>query len=124
MSEECEHLDPADDRPLGFRQAAAKVREFPQTPGVYLMKDRSGRVIYVGKAKNLRARAGSYFLKAAAVDMRTSDLVREIWDIDFLLMESEVDALLGEARLVKDIQPKYNSDLKDGKSFPYLQITT
>ncbi len=108
----------------GFDHAAAKVREFPQTPGVYLMKDRAGRVIYVGKAKNLRARAGSYFLKAAALDFRTCDLVQEIWDIDFLPMESEVDALLAESRLVKDIQPKYNSDLKDGKSFPYLQITT
>jgi len=112
------------ERGGGFDHAAAKVREFPQTPGVYLMKDRAGRVIYVGKAKNLRARAGSYFLKAAAVDMRTRDLVQEIWDIDFLPMESEVDALLAESRLVKDIQPKYNSDLKDGKSFPYLQITT
>ncbi|MDX1965281.1 MAG: excinuclease ABC subunit UvrC [Pirellulales bacterium] len=88
------------------------------------MKDRAGRVIYVGKAKNLRSRAGSYFLKAAAQDLRTSDLVREIWDIEYLSMTSEVDALLAEARLVKDIQPKFNSDLKDGKSFPYLQITT
>lgn len=112
------------ERGGGFDFAAAKVREFPQTPGVYLMKDRAGRVIYVGKAKNLRARAGSYFLKAAALDLRTCDLVKEIWDIDFLPMQSEVDALLAESRLVKDIQPKYNSDLKDGKSFPYLQITT
>ena len=59
----------------GFRQAAAKVREFPQTPGVYLMKDLAGRVIYVGKAVNLRSRAGSYFLKAAADDRRTA----EVW---------------------------------------------
>ncbi|MGC4001823.1 MAG: excinuclease ABC subunit UvrC [Pirellulales bacterium] len=108
----------------GFDYAAAKRGEFPQKPGVYLMKDRAGRVIYVGKAKNLRSRAGSYFHKAAAVEMRTSDLVKEIWDIDFLELESEVDALLTESRLVKDIQPRYNSDLKDGKSFPYLQITT
>ncbi|HEV7224248.1 MAG TPA: nucleotide excision repair endonuclease, partial [Pirellulales bacterium] len=58
----------AAEMPLGFRRAAAKVREFPQTPGLYLMKDAAGRVIYVGKAKNLRSRAGSYFLKAAADD--------------------------------------------------------
>jgi excinuclease ABC subunit C len=104
--------------------AADKARAFPQTPGVYLMKDAAGRVIYVGKAKNLRARAGSYFLKAAAEDRRTADLVREIRDIDYLDAESEVDALLMESRLVKDVQPRFNSDLKDDKTFPYLQITT
>lgn len=106
----------------GFRRAADKVREFPQTSGVYLMKDSAGRVIYVGKAKNLRARAGSYFLKAASEDRRTAELVREIADIDFLEAESEVDALLVEARLIKDVRPKYNVDLKDDKTFPYLEI--
>lgn len=107
---------------LGFAYAAAKVREFPQTPGVYLMKDAAGVVIYVGKAVNLRSRAGSYFLKAAAEEHRTADLVREIADIDFLEADSEVDALLIESRLIKDVQPKYNRDLKDDKSFPYLEI--
>ncbi|MGH7140738.1 MAG: GIY-YIG nuclease family protein, partial [Pirellulales bacterium] len=108
----------------GFRHAAAKVREFPQKPGVYLMKDAAGRLIYVGKAKNLRARAGSYFLKAAAEDRRTAELVREIADIDFVEADSEVDALLAEARLVKDVQPKFNQELKDDKTFPYLEIFT
>ena len=109
----------------GDRAAAAqKVKTFPQTPGVYLMKDAACRVIYVGKAKNIRARASSYFLKAAAEDRRTADLVREIRDIDYLEAESEVDALLLESRLVKDVQPRFNSDLKDDKTFPYLQITT
>jgi excinuclease ABC subunit C len=108
----------------GLRRAAAKVREFPQTPGVYLMKDSAGRVIYVGKAKSLRARAGSYFLKAAADDRRTAELVREICDIDYIEAESEVDALLVEARLIKDVQPKYNQELKDDKTFPYLEIFT
>jgi excinuclease ABC subunit C len=99
-----------------------KVKEFPVTPGVYLMKDAQGRVLYVGKAKNLRNRAGHYFTKAAAEDMRTADLVKLIADIDFLSAETEVDALLMEARLVKDLQPRFNIGLKDGKSFPYLQI--
>ncbi|MEX2316266.1 MAG: excinuclease ABC subunit UvrC [Pirellulales bacterium] len=108
-----------------FARAAEKVRsKFPSAPGVYLFQDQAGRVIYVGKAKNLRARAGSYFLAAAAGDERTSHLVREAYDIDFLEAESDVDALLMESRLVKDIQPKYNRDLRDDKSFPYLQITT
>lgn len=108
-----------------FLRAAEKVRtQFPDTPGVYLFQDKLGRVIYIGKAKNLRARAGSYFLKAAAQDSRTSQLVHEAYDIDFMETEGEVDALLKEARLVKDIQPKFNRDLRDDKSFPYLQITT
>lgn len=101
---------------------ADKVKEFPCTPGVYLMKDAQGRVLYVGKAKSLRNRASHYFTKAAAEDSRTADLVKVIADIDFIAAETEVDALLLEARLVKDIQPRFNVDLKDDKSFPYLQI--
>ena len=101
-----------------------KVKTFPDAPGVYLMKDAQARVIYVGKAVNLRNRAGSYFLAAAAVDRRTADLVREIADLDYIQTHSEVDALLLESRLIKDIQPKFNQELKDDKTFPYLQITT
>src|SRR5438477_11055908 len=101
---------------------ADKSQLYPTGPGVYLMKDGSGRVLYVGKAKNLRNRAGHYFTKAAADDPRTGDLVKLIADIDFLPAETEVDALLLEARLVKDIQPRFNVVLKDDKSFPYLQI--
>lgn len=101
---------------------ADKVKEFPTTPGVYLMKDAQGVVLYVGKAKNLRNRAGHYFTQIAAVDRRTADLVKLIADIDFIPAETEVDALLLEARLVKDIQPRFNVDLKDDKTFPYLQI--
>jgi excinuclease ABC subunit C len=110
---------PSESAPL---PPAEKVKQFPTTPGVYLMKDDQGRVIYVGKAKNLRSRAGTYFTKAAAEDHRTAELVKHIIDIDFVPADSEVDALLMEARLVKDIQPRFNSDLKDDKSFPYLQI--
>src|SRR5262245_27841865 len=99
-----------------------KVKQFPPAPGVYLMKDGQGRVLYVGKAKNLRNRAGHYFTQAAAEDRRTADLVKLIADIDFLAADSEVDALLLEARLIKDIQPRFNVGLKDDKSFPYLQI--
>src|SRR5947209_16267762 len=95
---------------------AEKVKQFPPTPGVYLMKDAQGVVLYVGKAKNLRNRAGHYFTRAAAEDMRTADLVKLIADIDYLPAETEVDALLLEARLVKDIRPRFNVDLKDSKS--------
>ena len=107
-----------------FERASRRVRKFPQTPGVYLMKDRAGRVIYVGKAKNLRSRAGSYFLKGAGEQLRTATWIHEIADVDYLDAESEVDALLMESRLIKDVQPKYNKEQKDDKSFPYLEITT
>src|SRR3989440_8199654 len=88
-----------------------KVKQFPPTPGVYLMKDAQGRVLYVGKAKNLRNRASHYFTKAAAEEPRTADLVKLIADVDFLTAETEVDALLLEARLVKDLQPRFNVGL-------------
>ena len=93
-SGEAESTDPQASDKLGFRRAAAKVREFPQTPGVYLMKDAAGRVIYIGKAKNLRSRAGSYFQKGAEDEWRTAPWVHEICDIDYIECESEVDALL------------------------------
>lgn len=108
--------------PTGGLPPHEKVRKFPTTPGIYLMKDALGRVIYIGKAINLRSRAGSYFTAAAAVDHRTANLVPEIVDIDFIKTDTEVDALLLEARLIKDIQPRFNQELKDDKTFPYLQI--
>lgn len=117
--------DGSEDRVPGEKLTPReKVRTLPTTPGVYLMKDLQGCVIYVGKAVNLRSRASSYFTKAAEIDRRTADLVPEIADIDFIEAESEVDALLMEARLIKDIQPRFNALLKDDKTFPYLQITT
>jgi excinuclease ABC subunit C len=88
------------------------------------MKDAAGVVIYVGKATDLRSRAGSYFLKAALTDQRTGNWVQDIADADFIPCESEVDALLVESRLIKDIQPANNKILKDDKTFPYLQIST
>ncbi|WP_437204967.1 excinuclease ABC subunit UvrC [Planctomicrobium sp. SH664] len=118
---------PADSNPVsqaGPLLPREKVRKFPPKPGVYLMKDRLGRVIYVGKAVNLRSRAGSYFLAAAAIDRRTADLIPEIADVDCIETDSEVDAVLLEARLIKDIQPRFNQELKDDKTFPYLQIVT
>ena len=101
-----------------------QARELPTSPGVYLMKDAQGRVIYVGKAVNLRSRVGSYFNSAALSDRRTADLVPEIRQIDHIATDSEVDALLLEARLIKDVQPRFNQELKDDKTFPYLEIFT
>lgn len=116
--------DSLPDNATPFERAAAKVRNFPQTPGVYLMKNAADVVVYVGKATNLRSRAGSYFLKAAAEEQRTANWIGEIADVDYMDCESEVDALLVESRLIKDIQPQHNKIQKDDKSFPYLQVTT
>lgn len=106
-----------------------RLGSLPATPGVYLFKDAAGVVLYVGKAKTLRSRVASYFQPAA--DLRASrgpDIARMIGelvtDIDILECDSEVDALLRENRLIKDIQPRFNDRQKDGKSFPYLQINS
>jgi len=106
----------------------ARISSFPKSPGVYLMKDAAGGVLYVGKAKDLRARVSSYFQPAAdLLNTRGPEIARmvtQVVDIDFLECDSEVDALLKEARLIKDIQPPHNAMLKDDKTFPYLEITT
>lgn len=126
-------MDPSKERDItspeieseatgGYEACAQKAKTLPHRPGVYLMKDAAGRVIYVGKAKDLRARVGSYFQKGAAEDPRLGPLLREIHDLDYIEAESEVDALLMEARLIKDIQPRFNRELRDDKTFPYLQI--
>jgi len=106
-----------------------KLADVPAAPGVYLFKDRAGRVLYVGKAKNLRSRVASYFQPGADLAATRGPEIermieRLVADFDTLECDSEVDALLRENRLVKDIRPRFNERLKDGKSFPYLQITT
>ncbi len=105
-----------------------RIATFPKTPGVYLMKDAEGRVLYIGKAKDLRSRVGSYFQPSAdLLNTRGPDICRmvdNVADIDLIECETEVDALLKEARLIKDIQPPHNAMLKDDKTFPYIEITT
>jgi len=104
-----------------------RIAEFPKSPGVYLMKDTEGRVLYVGKAKDLRSRVSSYFQPSAdLLNTRGPDICRmvsKVTDIDFLECDSEVDALLKEARLIKDIQPPHNAMAKDDRTFPYVEIT-
>jgi excinuclease ABC subunit C len=119
----------AKKRAAILEEIRKKASELPMTPGVYLFKDDAGRVLYVGKAKSLRPRVASYFQPAAELNRsRGPDIERMIHelvvDFDFLECDSEVDALLRENRLIKDIQPRFNERLKDDKSFPYLQITT
>jgi len=94
----------------------------PETPGVYFMKDAQGRTLYIGKAKNLKNRVSTYFTESYG-DSRIRTMVSKVEDIEILQAPSEVDALLMEARLIKDVQPRYNERLKDDKSFTMLAIT-
>ncbi len=98
------------------------VEKLPETPGVYLMKDAKGRVLYIGKAKSLRGRVSTYFHESYG-DPRIRAMVAQVHDIETIPAPSEVDALLMEARLIKDVKPKYNDRLKDDKSFTMLAIT-
>lgn len=110
-----------DDRLASLNE---KAKTLPRTPGVYLMKDAHGRVIYVGKAAALRDRVGSYFQPATKLEFKKSGLLDEVVDFDVLHCDSEVEALLAENRLIKDVQPKFNARLTDDKTFPYLMVTT
>ncbi len=98
-----------------------KLSLLPEQPGCYMMKDRQGTVIYVGKAKNLRNRVRSYF--TGTHDTKTQALVNEIEDFEYIVTSSEIEALLLEINLIKQYDPKYNVMLKDDKSYPYIKIT-
>ena len=94
----------------------------PAKPGCYLMKDKAGRVIYVGKAVNLRSRVRSYFHASAAHERRTTELVARIADIEWIVVDSELEALILEMNLIKQHKPKYNVRLKDDKRYPYVRV--
>ena len=100
-----------------------KIENLPGSPGVYLYRDSSGKTIYVGKAKSLRNRVRSYFQEGRPLDPKTDRLVSEVADIECIVTDSEVEALILESTLVKKNQPRYNVNLKDDKSFPYLKLT-
>jgi len=108
-----------------FRQVTLdeKLKEIPASPGVYLHKDAAGKTIYIGKAKNLRSRVRSYFQSDRVHDFKTRELVRRIADVEFIVTDSEVEALILESTLVRQHQPRYNYKLKDDKSYPHLKLT-
>jgi len=100
-----------------------KLDNLPVSAGVYFFKNSAGTVIYVGKARSLRSRVRAYFQDRHLLDPKTSRLVEEIADLDYIITDSEVEALILESTLVKQSQPRYNVHLKDDKSFPYLKLT-
>jgi excinuclease ABC subunit C len=99
-----------------------KSSDIPTNPGVYLYRDETGEILYVGKAKSLRSRVKSYF---STIDqpIKTRQLISRIRNIDWIVVNSEVEALLLENKLVKQHTPKYNVNLKDAKTFAYISLT-
>jgi excinuclease ABC subunit C len=100
-----------------------KIRTLPTQPGVYLYKNAEGEVIYVGKAKNLRARVRSYLLEAAQANAKTGSLMREAVDLDYILVANEHEALALENNLIKQRKPRFNILLRDDKTYPYVKLT-
>jgi excinuclease ABC subunit C len=100
-----------------------KLESLPQQPGVYQYKNAEGKVIYVGKAANLRSRVRQYFQKSRAPEPRLESMIAKITDVELIVTSSEVEALILEANLIKKLKPRYNVVLKDDKSYPYIVIT-
>jgi len=100
-----------------------QIKQIPTKPGVYFFKDVDNKIIYIGKAKNLRNRVRSYFQKSKHQSAKNISLIKRISNVEWLVVRSEVEALLTEANLIKQHQPHYNVSLKDDKSFPYIRIT-
>ena len=100
-----------------------QIKQIPTKPGVYFFKDLENEIIYIGKAKNLRNRVRSYFQKSKHQSAKNISLIKRISNVEWLVVRSEVEALLTEANLIKQHQPHYNVSLKDDKSFPYIRIT-
>jgi excinuclease ABC subunit C len=100
-----------------------KLESLPPGPGVYQHKDADGKVLYVGKAKNLRNRVRQYFQKSRAMEARIEAMLARATDIEIIVTDNEVEALILEANLIKKLKPRYNVNLKDDKSYPYIVIT-
>ncbi len=104
-------------------QLAEKVHHFPDSPGVYLIKDAVGAIIYIGKARSLRQRVRNYLAVSGAMPPNILALQRQMREIDYIVTDSEVEALILECNLIKEYRPRYNIDLKDDKDYPCLRLT-
>jgi excinuclease ABC subunit C len=100
-----------------------KVANLPAQPGVYLFEDAVGKILYVGKALSLRSRVRSYFLEASLADAKTGSLVREVADVQYIVVDNEKEALALENNLIKQHKPKFNVLLRDDKTYPYIRYT-
>src|SRR5205085_10227965 len=103
---------------------SGKVHNVPHKPGVYLMRDRFNRVIYVGKARDLRKRVSSYFMpsKIAVADLKTRAMLDSVWDFETHTVQSEAESLLLEGKLIKEYRPRYNVSFRDDKRFLLVKV--
>ena len=101
-----------------------KLARLPDRPGVYLYRDAKAQVIYVGKAASLRSRVRSYFQESRPHDAKTDSMVRQIADLEYIVTDNELEALMLEANLVRKHRPRYNIILRDDKHYPFLKLTT
>ncbi|MBZ0172286.1 MAG: hypothetical protein K8E66_07905, partial [Phycisphaerales bacterium] len=113
----------AESRAERLTRLNTAARDLPPVPGVYLMKDHKGVVLYVGKAAKLPDRVASYFIPSADLGVKKNRMLGEVHRFDVLVCAGEWEALLTENRLIKDIKPRYNERLIDDKTFPYLVVT-
>ena len=104
-------------------QVTPRLKQIPQAPGVYLMKQKGGKVIYIGKAKNLKKRVSSYFVEKKEIFWKTSRLVSKVEDVDYIVTDNEAEAFLLESNLIKRYRPLFNIELKDQQRYAYLKIT-
>jgi len=104
--------------------AASKIPHLPESPGVYLWKDRGWPRLYVGKAKRLRSRVRSYFAGDGQIGVKTEFMLRQVADVDTIVVPTEAHALILEANLIKEYRPRFNIALRDDKSYPYIKVTT
>jgi predicted GIY-YIG superfamily endonuclease len=129
-----------DPRPGGVEAAAGRRRrcgessgrtpdiepqaeQLPTRPGVYFFKDAAGEILYIGKAKSLRARVRSHFAVDPATSLKNREMLRRVADIDTIVVGSEAEALLLEANLIKEHRPRFNIQLRDDKRYPYIKVT-
>src|SRR3989338_4352494 len=108
---------------MSLDQIRQEIRKFPESPGVYLMKDAQGAILYAGKAASLRKRVSSYFQQSRHHTPAIDRMIPQVDHVEFIQTVSEAEALILEASLIKKYQPRYNVDLKDDKSYPYLKLT-
>src|SRR5277367_6448037 len=102
---------------------AEKVSSLPAEPGVYLFKDALGNILYVGESSSLRSRVKSYFLESNWANAKTGSLVREIVDLEYIVVDNQKEALALENNLIKQYKPKFNILLRDDKTYPYIRYT-
>jgi len=113
----------APPRPASSEQLGAKLQHLPPRPGVYLLKDSRGEILYIGKANSLRSRVRNHFAVDSATSVKNAEMIRRVADVDTIVVDSEAEALLLEANLIKRHRPRFNIRLRDDKRYPYIKVT-